>query len=89
MIAVSNTTLSSRCLIAIGQNDLLGKLFEKVFIPTGESEELTDPRTPDAVRRHILSLPTWLEIRSVRETHTTEFPVTLHRVEREITEQFF
>jgi len=32
-----------------------------------------------AVRRNILALPAWLEIRAVRETHTTEFPVTLHR----------
>ena len=46
-------------------------------------EELTDPRTPEAVRRNILSRPAWLEIRAVRETHTTEFPVTLHRGERE------
>ena len=82
MIAVSNTT-PLRYLVAIGQNDLLGKLFEKVFIPTGVHEELTDPRTPEAVRRHILSLPTWLEIRGVRETQTTEFQVTLHRGERE------
>ena len=33
MIAVSNTT-PLRYLIAIGQDDLLGKLFEKVFVPT-------------------------------------------------------
>jgi predicted nucleic acid-binding protein len=82
MIAVSNTT-PLRYLIAIGQGDLLGRLFEKVFIPTGVHEELTDPRTPEAVRRNILSRPPWLEIRAVRETHTSEFPVTLHRGERE------
>ena len=35
------------------------------------------------MRRNILSRPAWLEIRAVRETHTTEFPVTLHRGERE------
>ena len=82
MIAVSNTT-PLRYLIAIGQGNLLGRLFEKVFIPTGVHEELTDPRTPEAVRRNILSRPAWLEIRAVRETHTSEFPVTLHRGERE------
>ena len=32
MIAVCNTT-PLRYLIAIGQDDLLGKLFEKVFVP--------------------------------------------------------
>ena len=35
------------------------------------------------MRRNILSRPAWLEIRAVRETHTTEFPATLHRGERE------
>src|SRR5215469_6089128 len=42
MIAVSNTT-PLRYLIAIGQDDLLGRLFEKVFVRTGVHEELTDP----------------------------------------------
>ena len=41
----------------------------------GVREELTDARTPEAVRRNILSRPVWLEIRAVRETHKTEFPV--------------
>ena len=35
MIAVSNTT-PLRYLIAIGQDDLLGKLFEKVFVPEAD-----------------------------------------------------
>ena len=43
MIAVSNTT-PLRYLIAIGQGDLLGRLFEKVLVPTGVHEELTDPQ---------------------------------------------
>ena len=55
MIAVSNIT-PLRYLIAIGQDDLLGKLFEKVFVPTGVHEELTDPRTPEAVRRRQLGI---------------------------------
>jgi predicted nucleic acid-binding protein len=61
MIAVSNTT-PLRYLIAIGQDDLLGKLFEKVFVPTGVHEELTDARTPEAVRRRVLSLAAWFEV---------------------------
>jgi len=69
MMAVSNTT-PLRYLIAIGQDDLLGRLFEKVFVPTGVHEELTDPRTPEAVRRNILSRPAWLEIRAcARNSH--------------------
>ena len=82
MIAVSNTT-PLRYLIAIGQDDLLGKLFEKVFVPTGVHEELTDPRTPEAVRRRVLSLATWFEVRAVQQSYEATFPVTLHRGERE------
>ena len=81
-MAGSNTT-PLRYLIAIGQDDLLGRLFEKVFVPTGVHEELTDPRTTEVVRHNILSRPAWLEIRAVRDTHPTQFPVTLHRGERE------
>jgi predicted nucleic acid-binding protein len=77
MIAVSNTT-PLRYLIAIGQDDLLAKLFKKVFVPTGVHEELTDPRTPEAVRRRVLSLAGWYEVRAVQQTQ-----VTLHRGERE------
>jgi predicted nucleic acid-binding protein len=82
MIAVSNTT-PLRYLIAIGQDDLLGKLFEKVFVPTGVHEELTDPRTPEAVRRRVLSLAGWFEVRAVQQSQEAIFPVTLHRGERE------
>jgi predicted nucleic acid-binding protein len=82
MIAVSNTT-PLRYLIAIGQDDLLGKLFEKVFVPTGVHEELTDPRTPEAVRRRVSSLAAWFEVRAVQQSHEAAFPVALHRGERE------
>ena len=82
MVAVSNTT-PLRYLIAIGQDNLLGRLFDKLCIPVGVHEELTDPKAPEAVRNRILSLPTWLEICAVREAHPAEFPVALHRGERE------
>lgn len=82
MIAVSNTT-PLRYLIAIEQEDLLGQLFEKVFVPTAVHEELTEARTPENVRNRVLSLPSWFEVRTVQEAHTTTFPVTLHRGERE------
>ena len=82
MIAVSNTT-PLRYLIAIGQDDLLAKLFEKVFVPPGVHEELTDPRTPESVRRRVLSLAGWYEVRAVQQTPEATFPVTLHRGERE------
>ena len=82
MKAVSNTT-PLRYLIAIEQEHLLGQLFEKVFVPVAVHEELTEARTPEIVRRCVISLPTWLEVRTVEETQTTAFPVTLHRGERE------
>lgn len=82
MKAVSNTT-PLRYLIAIEQDHLLGKLFERVFIPSAVHEELTDERTPKIVRRLVMSTPVWLEVRTVKETQATTFPLTLHRGERE------
>jgi predicted nucleic acid-binding protein len=82
MIAVSNTT-PLRYLIAIEQAHLLGQLFEKVFVPAAVHGELTEAKTPENVRRCVLSLPDWFEVRTVRETHATTFPVTLHQGERD------
>jgi predicted nucleic acid-binding protein len=44
---------------------------------------LTDAKTPEIVRRRVMSLPAWFEVRTVQETQTTTFSVTLHRGERE------
>jgi len=82
MIAVSNTT-PLRYLIAIGHENLLGQLFEKVFVPVAVYEELTDAKTPEDVRSRILSSPAWIEIRPVGEIPASAFPVMLHRGERE------
>lgn len=82
MNAVSNTT-PLRYLIAIEQEHLFGKLFEKLFVPVAVHEELTDARTPENVRRRVSSLPAWFEVRRVDETHPVTFPVTLHRGERQ------
>jgi predicted nucleic acid-binding protein len=82
MKAVSNTT-PLRYLIAIEQEHLLGKLFEKVFVPVAVHEELTDEKTPGIVRRRVASLPGWFEVRTVDETRMPTFPVTLHRGERQ------
>lgn len=82
MRAVSNTT-PLRYLVAIEQEHLLGKLFEKVIVPTAVQEELTDAKTPETVRRWMVSLPGWFEIRRVSELGSAAFPVTLHRGERE------
>jgi len=82
MKAVSNTT-PLRYLIAIEQEHLLGQLFEKVFVPVAVHEELTEARTPEIVRRRVLSLPAWFEVRMVEETHASTFPAELHRGERQ------
>jgi predicted nucleic acid-binding protein len=82
MIAVSNTT-PLRYLIAIEQELLLGQLFEKVIVPAAVHEELTEARTPENVRRRILSLPAWYEVRMAPEDQVNAFPVALHRGERE------
>ena len=82
MKAVSNTT-PLRYLVAIEQEHLLGELFEKVYVPVAVQEELTDSRTPETVRVRMLSMPNWFEVRTVQETETTAFPVTLHRGERQ------
>jgi predicted nucleic acid-binding protein len=82
MIAVSNTT-PLRYLIAIEQDHLLGKLFRRVIVPTAVHDELTDARTPENVRRRVMSRPAWLEVRAVTEIDATSFPVALHRGERE------
>jgi predicted nucleic acid-binding protein len=82
MKAVSNTT-PLRYLIAIEQEHLLGQLFEKVLASVGVHEELTDVRTPEMVRRTVLSFPPWYEVHTVQEGQTTKFPVMLHRGERE------
>ena len=82
MKAVSNTT-PLQYLIAIEQEHLLGQLFEKVFVPVAVHEKLTDSRTPETVRRRVLALPAWFEVRTVQESQKTRFPVALHRDERE------
>jgi predicted nucleic acid-binding protein len=75
-------SLPLRYLIAIEQEHLLGQLFEKVFVPAAAHAELTEMRTPELVRRRVLSLPAWFEVRAVQESAEVVFPATLHRGER-------
>jgi hypothetical protein len=79
MKAVSNTT-PLRYLIAIERDDLLGQLFEKVFVPVAVYEELTETRTPETVRQRVSSLPARLEVRTVQETQTSTFSGLLYHV---------
>jgi len=82
MVAVSNTT-PLRYLIAIEQENLLGQLFEAVFVPPAVHAELTDARTPEKVRQRVLSLPKWFEVRTLQLTSPAPDLIGLHRGERE------
>jgi predicted nucleic acid-binding protein len=82
LIAVSNTT-PLRYLIAIEQEQLLPRVFEKIFVPPEVHEELTKMQTPERVRTLVRSLPGWYEVREVRGAPTVPFPATLHRGERQ------
>ena len=61
----------------------LDNCLRKFLSPVAVYEELTETRTPETVRHRVSSLPAWLEVRTVQETQTSTFPVTLHRGERE------
>ena len=50
-------------------------------MPVAVHEELTDKRTPETVRRVVLSLPVWFEVRMVPGTQKPALP--LHRGEEE------
>ena len=67
MIIISDTT-PLRYLIEIEEVPILPKLFGKVFIPEKVSEELQDPKTPEAVKGWIQALPEWLEVRRADTT---------------------
>jgi len=82
MIAVSNTT-PLRYLIAIEQDHLLGQLFERVLVPPAVRAELTDARTPEKVRKRVLSLPEWFELRAPQLTSSAPHLSSLHQGERE------
>jgi predicted nucleic acid-binding protein len=49
-------------LALIGAIDLLPKLFDKIVVAEAVRDELTDDRTPEAVRSWIAQEPPWLEV---------------------------
>jgi len=63
MIVVSDTT-PLRHLIAIGQIDLLRKLYSTVTVPTAVWNELQAESTPESVKSWLANAPDWLAIRS-------------------------
>ncbi|HEY1422541.1 MAG TPA: hypothetical protein VGF20_03745 [Candidatus Acidoferrum sp.] len=67
MIAVSDTT-PLRYLLAIKQVRLFENIFEKVLVPDAVFEELTNPMTPEIVRRTVSQLPGWLAVQTISPT---------------------
>ncbi len=49
-------------LILIEQIALLPLLFEQIFIPATERDEMLDPQTPDTVRQWMVHPPAWLQV---------------------------
>jgi hypothetical protein len=62
MIVVSDTT-PLRHLIAIGQVELLRKLYGAVVVPGAVWTELQAESTPSAVKAWLQSAPDWLQVR--------------------------
>ena len=73
---VSNTS-PLRYLIAVGQADLIQKVFEEVLIPPAVLTELTHPSGRDDVRRWIERRPTWLRVLELQSPPPRELVATL------------
>ena len=63
MIVVADAT-PLRYLVLIGEVEILPALYGRVLTPPGVLTELTQPRTPESVRRWVTQPPRWLEIRA-------------------------
>jgi predicted nucleic acid-binding protein len=81
MIVVADAT-PLRYLVLIGEVDILPVLHGDVLIPPGVVKELTQPRTPESVRRWIAGAPKWLQVR-VPLGSPSPFPDALGRGECE------
>jgi predicted nucleic acid-binding protein len=65
MILVVADTTPLRYLIEIGYENLLPKLFTKVWIPGAVAGELRHERAPALVRHWAERLPSWIEVRKI------------------------
>jgi predicted nucleic acid-binding protein len=66
MIVVSDTT-PLRHLVAIGEVDLLRKVYGAVVVPVSVWNELQAELTPSAVKSWLQSAPDWLQVRGASE----------------------
>lgn len=78
MLVVSDAT-PVNVLVRTGDVRVLGELFQSVLVPSAVVEELTHPKTPEAVRAWITRPPGWLTVR--RAIHAG--PANLGRGEAE------
>jgi predicted nucleic acid-binding protein len=83
VIAVSDTSPLSY-LVLVGEGDLLGALFEEVWIPPAVADELTRPSTPQAVASWLEARPAWLRLAEAPDTSSLPATPRLHRGEAEV-----
>lgn len=81
-MVVSNTS-PLRYLIAVGQADLVGQIFQQVQIPPAVVAELTHPSAPPEVRSWMQQLPAWLTVQPLQNQPAPELLRTLDRGEAE------
>jgi predicted nucleic acid-binding protein len=81
MIVVADAS-PLRYLVLIDEVEILSGIYGCVLIPPAVKKELTQPRTPEVVRRWIVESPKWLEVRTPRPPQP-EFPATLGAGEQE------
>lgn len=67
MLVVSDSS-PLRYLILVGSADILPKTFGRVVAPPEVIAELSQPKTPEAVRTWIAARPAWLEVQGPTET---------------------
>lgn len=61
MAGIVSDTGPINYLVRLGRIEILGVLFEKVFIPLAVAKELLDPRAPQVVRAWMENPPEWVE----------------------------
>lgn len=67
MLVVSDTS-PLRYLLLVGVADVLPTMFGRVVAPPEVIAEMSQPRTPEAVRTWLAARPAWLEVQGPAET---------------------
>ena len=83
MLAVSDTSpLNYLCLIDCA--DVLGRLFQRVIVPSAVQAELMRESTPPSVRLWMSAPPEWLEVHASDHTSSDPDLAHLHPGERAV-----